>query len=509
MTMINEPINAPAADVQRLRKNSVGLFGVLFMTVATAAPITAMLGNVPIAVGSGNGQYAPAGYLVATIILALFAIGYSQMAKYITATGAFYGFISHGLGRVVGMASGMAVTLTYIVFEAALVGIFAFFCQDLVFTMTAVKVHWMVFALLMLATNGVLCYFDLSLAAKVLGLCLCLEILMLGMMAFAVLFHGGDAQGLHVESINPLNAFKPAEGVVGASAGLGLFFAFWSWVGFESTAMYGEESRDPKRIVPLATMLAVVGIGVFYVFVSWMAVAGTGPAEAIRLAQNPETAAELFYGPTRAYLGEWAVTLFKILVVTGSFACGMAFHNCASRYIYAMGRENLFDCLGRSIGRTHSRHGSPHVASTCQSVIATLIVLGFWATGKDPYADMYTLLAILGTMGIMIVQALCAFAVIAYFHFSPENRHNAHWFKTFLAPLIGGIAMLYVVYLLWTNMDFAAGSAVSSVLYKLIPYIVLASFMLGGGIALYFKYFDKIKYQVIGRIVMDDQRSIA
>ncbi len=509
MTMINEPFNAPATDVQRLRKNSVGLFGVLFMTVATAAPITAMLGNVPIAVGSGNGQYAPAGYLVATIILALFAVGYSQMAKYITATGAFYGFISHGLGRVIGMASGMAVTLTYIVFEAALVGIFAFFCQDLVMTMTAIKIHWMVFALLMLGANGVLCYFDLSLAAKVLGLCLCLEILMLGMMAFAVLFHGGDAQGLHVESINPLNAFKPAEGIAGASAGLGLFFAFWSWVGFESTAMYGEESRDPKRIVPLATMLAVVGIGVFYVFVSWMAVAGTGPAEAIRLAQNPATAAELFYGPTRTYLGEWAVTLFKILVVTGSFACGMAFHNCASRYIYAMGRENLFDCLGRSIGRTHSRHGSPHVASTCQSVIATLIVLGFWAAGKDPYADMYTLLAILGTMGIMIVQALCAFAVIAYFHFTPDNRLNANWFKTFLAPLIGGIAMLYVVYLLWTNMDFAAGSAVDSVLYKLIPYIVAASFLLGGGIALYFKYFDKIKYQVIGRIVMDDQRNIA
>jgi amino acid transporter len=118
-------------QVQRLRKNAVGLMGVLFMTVATAAPITAMLGNVPIAIGSGNGQYAPAGYLVATIILALFAIGYAQMAKYITATGAFYGFISHGLGRVVGMASGIAVTLTYIVFEAALVGIFAFFCEDL------------------------------------------------------------------------------------------------------------------------------------------------------------------------------------------------------------------------------------------------------------------------------------------------------------------------------------------------------------------------------------------
>lgn len=502
------PDHTASAGVQRLRKNSVGLFGVLFMTIATAAPITAMLGNVPIAVGSGNGQFAPAGYLVATVILALFALGYSQMAKYITATGAFYGFISHGLGRVVGMSSGITVTLTYIVFEAALVGIFAFFCQEFVQSVLGFQVHWLVFALLMLAANGILCYFDLSLAAKLLGGCLILEILMLGVTAFAVLLHGGDAQGLHVESINPLNAFKPAEGVVGASAGLGLFFAFWSWVGFESTAMYGEESRDPKRIIPLATMMAVIGVGVFYVFVSWMAIAGTGPANAIQLAQNPATAAELFYGPARTYLGEWAVTLFKVLVITGSFACAMAFHNCASRYLYALGRENLFECLGRSIGRTHPKHGSPHVASTVQTVIATLIVFAFWQQGKDPYADMFTLLAILGTMGIMIVQALCAFAVIAWFHFDPANHQKAHWFKTFLAPLIGGLAMLYVVYLLWINMGFAAGNAVNSLLYQLIPYIVLASFLLGAGIALYFKYFDTDKYQVIGRIVMDEQRHV-
>ncbi|AZC24530.1 APC family permease [Pseudomonas sessilinigenes] len=503
-----QQLDAPARphEVQRLRKNAVGLMGVLFMTVATAAPITAMLGNVPIAIGSGNGQYAPAGYLVATLILALFAIGYAQMAKYITATGAFYGFISHGLGRVTGMAAGIAVTLTYIVFEAALVGIFAFFCVDLLASFSGVQVHWIVFALAMLAANGILSYFDISLTARVLGICLVLEILMLAMMAFAVLWHGGGPQGLVPESINPLKAFTPAQGVIGANAGIGLFFAFWSWVGFESSAMYGEESRNPKKIIPLATLLAVIGIGVFYVFVSWMAIAGVGPSEAIRLAQDPAQAAEVFYGPTRLYLGEWAVGLFKLLVVTGSFACGMAFHNCASRYLYALGRENLFDCLGRSVGRTHPRHGSPHVASTVQSLIATAIVLAFLAAGKDPYADLYALLAILGTMGILIVQALCAFAVICYFHLGTRHVAQRHWFKTFLAPLLGGLGMLYVVYLLFANLSFAAGSAAQSLLFKLIPWIVAASFALGAAIALYFRHFDRRKYHIIGSIVMDDER---
>ena len=62
-----------------------------------------------------------------------------------------------------------------------------------------------------------------------------------------------------------------------------------------------------------------------------------------------------------------------------------------------------------------------------------------WATGQNPYLGLYVLMAILGTFAILIVQTLCSFAVIGYFARNhPEARH---WFRTFLAPLIGGIGM--------------------------------------------------------------------
>lgn len=244
------PEKTPAQGVQRLKRNAVGTIGVIFMAVATAAPITAMVGNVPIAVGFGNGSHAPAGYLVATIVLGLFAIGYATMAKHITATGAFYGYISHGLGRIVGMASGLLITMAYVVFEASLIGIFAFFFKNFLSSQFGVDIHWIIPALLMLALNAILTYFDVNLTAKVLGVFLVTEIVMLALGALAVLFQGGGPEGFAVaETLNPIGAFTPAA-IAGASAGLGLFFAFWSWVGFESTAMYGEESKDPKRIIP-------------------------------------------------------------------------------------------------------------------------------------------------------------------------------------------------------------------------------------------------------------------
>ncbi|GAA2222313.1 APC family permease [Streptomyces nogalater] len=482
----------PTREVQRLKANSVGLVGVVFMAVATAAPITAMTGNLPIAVGFGNGTGAPAGYLFATLVLAVFSVGYVAMARRITAAGAFYGFISHGLGRIAGMASGMLAVLAYVVFEASIVGVFAYFAQTTVRDQLGADLPWAGYAAAMLLVTAVLSYFDINLTAKALGVLLVAEIAVLFAVATAVLLRGGGPDGIPVAPVNPKNAFT------GASAGLGLFFAFWSWVGFESTAMYGEESRDPKRVIPRATLISVIGVGLFYIYVSWMTIAGNGLDGAVRVSAGASPL-DLFFDPARGFIGAWAVDAFQWLLITGSFACGMAFHQCAARYLYAIGREGF---LHPALGRTHPRHGSPYLASFTQSVIAVVIVGAFWATGQDPYIHLYTLLAILGTMAILIVQTLCSFAVIGYFRRNhPEDRH---WFRTLTAPLLGGLGMIAVVVLLVVNMDTAAGTAAGSLFFEAIPWIVGLVFFGGCGLGLYLRARRPERYEVIGRIVLED-----
>ena len=482
----------PTPAVQRLKANSVGLVGVVFMAVATAAPITAMTGNLPIAVGFGNGTGAPAGYLFATVVLTVFSVGYVAMAKRITAAGAFYGYISHGLGRIAGMASGMLAVLAYVVFEASIVGVFAYFTRTTVADQLGVDLPWIVYAAAMLAVTGVLAHFDINLTAKALGVMLVAEIAVLFAVATAVLIAGGGPDGIPFEPVDPRNAFT------GASAGLGLFFAFWSWVGFESTAMYGEESRDPKRVIPRATLVSVVGVGLFYIYVSWMTIAGNGLTGSVELSSS-SSPLDLFFAPTQSFIGTWAVDAFQWLLLTGSFACGMAFHQCASRYLYAIGREGF---LHPALGRTHARHGSPYVASHVQSAIAVVLVGAFWLTGQDPYIHLYTLLAILGTMAILIVQTLCSFAVIGYFRRNhPEDRH---WFRTFTAPLLGGIGMIAVVVLLITNMETAAGLAADSLFFEAIPWIVGAVFLGGLALGLHLKHRRPERYEIIGRIVLED-----
>lgn len=519
MSSIPPAPNDSTSSSQRLKVGSIGLFGVLFMALANAAPITAMTGNVPIAVGFGNGIYAPAGYMLATCVLTLFTIGYVAMARHITTAGAFYGFISHGLGQIWGMASGLLATMAYVVFEGSLIGIFAYFGNNALQQWTGSNVNWLLIALIGVLIVGVLGYFDINIAAALLGFFLVCEVILLAALALSVLAKGGGADGLMTQAVNPFNAFKalPEGGglglkasdalLPGGAAAIGIFFAFWSWVGYETTAVYGEESRNPKRIVPRATLIAVVSLGLFYTFVSWMVIAGNGVRGSITLSSGA-SAIDMFTGLAADNLGgHWVVNVYLFLIVSGSFACALAFHNAAARYIYAIGRE--IPALTRSLGATHDVHKSPHVASTVQTGITLVLTVGFYLLtpgGSDAYKGgyifLYGLLALLGTMAILAVQAICSVAVIWYFWVKKVHRGDP--FSTLIAPILGGLGMVYVIALLWQNKDFAGGGGAGSLFFQLMPYLALATFLTGMFAALWLRSNRREVFDAIGRTVLEE-----
>ena len=509
-----------AAASNTLKVGAVGLAGVLFMAVANAAPITAMTGNVPIAVGYGNGLGAPAGFLVATVVLTLFTVGFVAMARHITTAGGFYGFISHGLGPVWGMASGVLATLAYVVFEGSLIGIFSYFANDALDQWFGWDVNWLVIAVIGIALIALFGYFDISVAAVVLGVFLVAEVILLAALAFSVLFRGGGPDGMVWSAINPVKAFTDLpeggglglQGVAAGSAAIGLFFAFWSWVGFETTAVYGEESRNPRRIVPRATLIAVMGLGIFYTFVSWMVIAGDGPRAAIQYGAKADGIGMFTNLAAKNLGGQWVIAVYLFLIVSGSFACALAFHNAAARYMYAIGRE--IPVLHRSLGATHTRHGSPHVASLIQTGVTVVLTVGFYflTVGGDDvtqgaYTYEYGLLAILGTMAILIVQSICSLAVIVYFHV--KKVHPGNLLTTGVIPALGGLGMLYVVYLLFDNLSFAGGGASGSPFFHAIPYVVAVVFLAAAGYALWLKARRPETFVMVGRTVLDESRERA
>ena len=155
-------------DVAKLRRNAIGLGGVLFLTVTGAAPISAMLFNTPISVGFGNGVGTPAGFVFAAIVLTIFSVGYVAMARKKTTAGGFYSYISYGLGREIGIGTGFGSVLAYSVFEASLCGGFAYFL-NIKLAQYGTNIAWPWLALGMVALISVLAWFDVRLSSMVLG----------------------------------------------------------------------------------------------------------------------------------------------------------------------------------------------------------------------------------------------------------------------------------------------------------------------------------------------------
>ena len=266
-------------SVNKLQSKAVGLVGVLFLAVTGAAPMSAMLGNVPFAAGYGIGTYTPAAFLLATIVLTIFSIGYAAMASRVSSVGGFYSFISQGIGREVGMSAGITSLACYSIFEASLTGLFAFFGNKWLSEHFGINVPWVVLALLMVAVIAVLSFRDVKLSAKILGAALVAEVVILVIFVLGVVVREERHQFNSGESLNIFKVYtalpEQTVGTVAIPAGaaaVGVFMAFWSWVGFEMAPNYAEESRDPKRIIPRALMYSVIGLGIFYTIVSWCAV---------------------------------------------------------------------------------------------------------------------------------------------------------------------------------------------------------------------------------------------
>ncbi len=84
--------------------------------------------------------------------------------------------------------------------------------------------------------------------------------------------------------------------IAAGAAAVGVFMAFWSWVGFEMAPNYAEESKDPKRIIPLSLYFSVIGLGLFYIVTSWAAV-GAFPSEGEMLVKAAKDSGNFFLTP--------------------------------------------------------------------------------------------------------------------------------------------------------------------------------------------------------------------
>lgn len=486
-------------NVDRLQAGALGLPGIMLLSMASAAPLIGALGNIPLGIGLGNGQGMAAGYIWVTLILLLFSVGYAAMASKLTAAGGFYSFISHGIGRPFGMAAGWSAIAGYLLVECALIGALGYFTNNTVNTLLHVNISWVVWAILGIILCTALSWADVKISAKVLGVSLIIETLALVVMDAAVLIKGGPG-GTPLSPLNPINAFH------GIAPGVGIFFAFWSFLGFEVLPNYAEESKNPRKHTRVGLYAAVTIIGLVYLFTSWAGAVGHGVGSVTKVASSDPV--NFYYSLAYSFVGTWLADVMRIFVCISALACALAFHQTTCRYFYALGREGI---LPRRLGRTHPKWGSPGAAVIFQGILVMGTVLGFigfWEISKSaqkfsgnfqnaPYFELFGWMAIATTFFVLLNQVLSSIATVAYFR-KPHHRSEAHWWSTLVAPTFGALGMAAALYLLASNLKTVGGDVI---FVKLIPYVCLGWFVIGLALAFWFRAKRPSRYTELGRLV--------
>ncbi|MFD7133861.1 APC family permease [Streptomyces sp. NPDC059894] len=451
--------SAPAG----LRTGTLGTADIAFFVVSAAAPLTVMAGVAPLAILLG-GVGAPVGYLLAGLTLAVFAVGFTTMSRHVTSGGAFYAYITRGLGRPAGVGAALLALIGYNGMEIGVYGLLATATQDTVHALFGADVPWLPVSLAGLLLIGWGGYRSIDFGAKVLGVLLVAETGILVLLAAGVLIEGG-ADGLSVTSLAPDHVLVPGTAAV-------LAFAFAAFTGFESTVIYRREARDPQRTVPRATYCAVAFLGLFYAFVVWIAIQAFGDDKV--LAAAADDPAGLFFTAISTYVGDWAADLMHVLIVTSVLASLLAFHNAINRYGLALAEEGV---LPRALGRVHPRHRSPYVAGLAQTVLGAVVVLAFWAAGADPYGQLLLYVNTPGMIGLLLLQLLAAIAVPCYFR---RVRHQEGALRTLVAPITASLLLAAAIALVVGHIDLFTGasSTVNTVLVAMAPVVFAAGLLL-------------------------------
>ena len=449
-----------------LRRASLSAGVITLLVISAASPLSVVAGGFPIGMMLGNGAGTPAPVLLALLILLVFAAGYTAMATCVTNAGGFYAMIARGWNGHAGGAAAMVAVLGYVTLQFGLYGLLGAVTSEALEAQFGLAVPWWGCSLAAMATVAVFGYRQIDFSAKILAAFVVAEYAVVLLLDVLIL-HKGGAQGIDLQSFDP-------QAIASGNPFIGLLFCFAAFIGFESTAIYSEEAKDPKRSIPIATYGALLLVGSFYSFSLWCLVLGAGSGDVVARITALHDPTQFLYVMSDGYAGAHFTSLLRGMFIASIYAGLIAFHNSTARYFYAMGREGL---LPACLGWTHPRHKSPHMASLLQTALCAVVVIGFALVGADPVLTQFAWLSNLATVCVLVLMIGTAFAVVRFFRADTRGYGRM---RTQVLPVLSILGLLLVLSLAVRNFHVLTGASglISVALVALVPLAAASGYLL-------------------------------
>jgi amino acid transporter len=418
------PGTAPseAADARTLEGAALGPLQVLGIAVAAISPTT----SVFLVYGDGlslAGTGVVWAFAVGALIALSMALCYAELGSVFPSAGGAYTIVRRALGPAFGGMVNILFLVLGVVATASILVASATYLSSLV--PGGLPVNWVAFAMMALVTA--LSIGRINPASWVAGAMLVLElVVILAFTGFAFAhpsLHGNPFT-------HPMVADRHGGTLAGISLG-GLFAALvpalFAFNGYDWPLYFAEESRNARRVLPRAVLLAAVLSIVVEMLAVIAATYAIGDLGKTTAADSPLSQL------ARTVMGSTGANILLVGVVIAMFDTGLAGNLGYARIYYAASRDNMWPGpLNRLFG---------HIGTRTRVPVYGFIVL-FAGNGiLCVFSSLNTLITFTGVVIVAIYLMVAVSALVC----RVRDRDLSRSFRMPLWPLPPLVAIVGVV----------------------------------------------------------------
>lgn len=403
---------------------SLGLWAIVGLGLGYMTP-TVVLDTFGIVSDETNGV-VPMAYILALVAMMFTAISYGRMTRVFPSAGSAFTYISETMNPNLGFLIGWSSLLDYLLLPL----VNALIIRSYLHSFFPDVPQW-IWVVVYVAVITALCLFSMSNTARVNGLLVVFEVVLLVVFLFLAgrALARGEGNGTLL-STDPLWHDGVQLGLVVTGATIVCF----SFIGFDAITMYTEEAKSAST-VPKAIVLSLLIGGSIFFTVAWFAqslfptVSGFSE-DALQNSALPEVAAQV------------GGQLFKILLTSAAFAAtvasSLASHASVSRLLYVMGRNGRGP-ISHFFAVVHPRFFTPANSIVFVGVVSLLAI----SFNLDFVASLIN-------FGALIAFTFVNLTVIAYFAYRKRLVSSGKQLLTnILLPVLGVASTL----VLWINLS--------------------------------------------------------
>lgn len=432
-----------------LKKDNLSIIETIALSVAVIAPTAAMALNIAIMAETSKFS-SPLVFLFSTIVVGLVAYSIIEFNKHIASAGSLYTFTKVSLGKNMGFTSGWALLLTYIAVGAGVMAGFGNFFGNFL-AVFGLNINWMLILLVFIIPIILLGTIDTKICNRIMLTFEGVSIFLILILTVVILYRVGSTKGF---SLIP---FKTNGVSMSAIAGTSVF-GFLSFIGFESASSLGEETKDPKKFIPIAIISAVFVTGLFYLLSSYSQVIGFGLDSASLKALTSSSS------PLSDLAGKYVSKSYGtvlILAASLSFFSGiLGTATSGARLLFTMSREGL---MPKCLSKVHSRYKTPYIALILVIVIMVALIVPLF---KKSGIEVFGYYGTIGSLAILVSYILTSVGSIVYF-----TKKKIWGFFHCIIPILSIISLIFVLY--------ASIYPIPKFPNNIFPYVVLGWILLG------------------------------